>query len=89
MNSDSIFQAIIEERERQERLHPLPFARRIDSADMKAISTIIIYGELLAVLMEEVGEVGKAMQGDGDLQEELIQVAAVCVRWLELKNPAE
>jgi NTP pyrophosphatase (non-canonical NTP hydrolase) len=39
--------------------------------------------------MEEVGEVGKAMQGDGDLQEELIQVAAVCVRWLELKNPAE
>ena len=47
MNRDSIFQAIIEERERQERLHPLPFARRIDSADMKAISTIIIYGDIV------------------------------------------
>lgn len=37
----------------------------------------------LAVLMEEVGEVAQAMQGDGDLQEELLQIASVCVRWLE------
>lgn len=37
----------------------------------------------LSILVEEVGEVAAALQGDGDLQEELVQLAAVCVRWLE------
>jgi NTP pyrophosphatase (non-canonical NTP hydrolase) len=45
--------------------------------------------ELLAVLVEEVGEIGKALQGEGNLRDELIQVASVCVKWLELKDPAE
>ena len=36
-----------------------------------------------AVLVEEVGEVASALQGDGDLEEELMQLASVCVRWLE------
>ena len=38
---------------------------------------------MLAVLIEEVGEVGKALQGEGYLEEELIQIASVCCRWLE------
>lgn len=40
----------------------------------------------LAVLMEEVGEVGRAIcevQGDTHLLEELVQVAAVALRWSE------
>jgi NTP pyrophosphatase (non-canonical NTP hydrolase) len=37
----------------------------------------------LAVLVEEVGEVAMAMQGDGDLAEELVHLASVCVRWLQ------
>lgn len=44
---------------------------------------------MLAVLVEELGEIGRALQGEGDLDEELIQLAAVCVRWLEYKDPAE
>jgi NTP pyrophosphatase (non-canonical NTP hydrolase) len=44
---------------------------------------MLVSAEFLAVLIEEVGEVGKALQGDGDLKEELIQVASVVVRWLE------
>lgn len=40
-------------------------------------------GHRLAVLVEEVGEVAQAMQGDGDLETELVQVAAVAVAWLE------
>lgn len=39
----------------------------------------------LAVLVEEVGEVAKALleHDDGDLRDELVQVAAVAVAWLE------
>ncbi len=38
----------------------------------------------LAALMEEAGEVGRAILGDGDLRTELIQVAAVAVAWAEV-----
>ena len=37
----------------------------------------------LAVLVEEVGEIASALQGDGVLEEELVQLASVCIRWLE------
>lgn len=36
-----------------------------------------------AILMEEFGEIGAALQGDGVLIDELIQLAAVCIRWIE------
>lgn len=39
--------------------------------------------DYLSIMIEEVGEVGKALQGEGYLVDELIQVAAVVVRWLE------
>lgn len=38
---------------------------------------------MLTILVEEIGEVGSALQGEGVLEDELIQVASVCVRWLE------
>ena len=37
----------------------------------------------LAILTEEFLEVVKALQGEGDLKEELIQLAAYSMRWLE------
>ena len=39
--------------------------------------------DYFAILAEEILEVAKAIHGEGNLQEELIQVAAVCVRWVE------
>jgi hypothetical protein len=57
--------------------------------EIKAMTTIINNGEILAVLLENMGEVGRSLQGEGDLTEQLIKAAAVCIRWLEYKEPAE
>ena len=65
-HEDIIFDAIIQERRRQDGLHQ--WSNRTNR---------------LAVLMEEVGEVAMALQGEGFLEEELVQIAAVCIRWLE------
>jgi NTP pyrophosphatase (non-canonical NTP hydrolase) len=40
----------------------------------------------MAVLAEELGEVAAAMQGQGILQDELVQLAAVAIRWLEYEQ---
>ena len=42
-------------------------------------------GDYLPILIEEIGEVARAIQiGDLDnLKEELIQTMAVCYRWME------
>jgi len=50
---------------------------------VKAIAHYLWLTDMLAVLIEEVGEVGKALQGEGELDTELIQIASVCCRWLE------
>lgn len=41
--------------------------------------------EYLSILIEEVGEIGTAIQlkDKDNLKEELIHVSAVCFRWLE------
>lgn len=46
---------------------------------------------ILTVLIEEVGEVAEAVieGGNADLSRELVQVAAVCVKWLEVLACAE
>lgn len=89
MDRKEIIAAIEKERSRQETIHPLPSVRSTSDSEIMAMQKYIQTQELLAVLIEEVGEVGKAIQGDGVLEEELIQVASVCFRWLELKDPAE
>ena len=66
MNQDLIFDAIIQERLRQDLLHP--WNNKTNR---------------LAILIEEVGEIAQALQGEGSLEEEMVQLAAVCVRWLE------
>jgi NTP pyrophosphatase (non-canonical NTP hydrolase) len=66
-----IFERISIERERQDELHEFPHHIR------------------LAVLMEEVGEIAKELQENDEYKNvinlyiELIQTAAVCVRWIE------
>jgi NTP pyrophosphatase (non-canonical NTP hydrolase) len=66
---ESIIAAIEKERERQNLLHPEELGDQ----------------QMLAVLIEEIGEVGKALleEGPEELEKELIQAAAVCFRWLE------
>jgi NTP pyrophosphatase (non-canonical NTP hydrolase) len=54
-----------------------------EDPELEAVAYYLFLNEMLSVLIEEVGEVGKAMQGDGVLEDELIQVASVCVRFLE------
>jgi hypothetical protein len=78
-----IFEAIEKERNRQEEIHPLPKRKNHEDADMNAVTTWIYYNEFLVVLTEEFLEVVRALQGEGSLKEELIQVASVCSRWLE------
>lgn len=78
-----IFRLIATERDRQDKLHPIIQKKKDDDNDTIAVKNIISTNTFLAVLMEEIGEVAKALQGDGDLKEELVHSAAVCVRWLE------
>lgn len=70
MKRSDIIAAIFMERYRQDTLHPW----NIDTTNK------------LAVLIEEVGEIGTALQNrdSTNLKEELTQLAAVCVRWLEM-----
>lgn len=68
MQRAEIIAAIIAERSRQDQEHPeFP-------ADMR-----------MAILSEETGEVGRAIQNkdQDNLREELVQVAAAAIRWLE------
>ena len=78
-----IFRAIEFERERQDHKHPIPWNKSVGNEEIDAMAHYINTTEMLAILVEEVGEVASAIQGDGDLVEELTHVAAVCVRWLE------
>jgi NTP pyrophosphatase (non-canonical NTP hydrolase) len=40
-------------------------------------------GTWLAILSEEIGEVSRGILGEPGLREELVQVAAVAVAWIE------
>jgi hypothetical protein len=42
-----------------------------------------------AILVEEVGEVSKAIQEREGLREELVQVAAVALQWIEMIDRGE
>jgi NTP pyrophosphatase (non-canonical NTP hydrolase) len=72
-----VLDEIATERVRQNTLHPGSTARELATAGRF---------RALAVLLEEVGEVARALlEGEpvADLRAELIQVAAVAVAWVE------
>lgn len=57
--------------------------------EILTMATIINNSEMLAILIKGLGQVGQAIQGERDLTEELVAAAAICIRWLEYKDPAE
>lgn len=69
MNQVDILNRIIKERKRQDIIHP---RNRVN--------------HMLPILIEEIGEIATALQrkDNENLKEELIQSAAVIVRWLEM-----
>lgn len=86
MDRKEIFRAIEVERERQDQLHPKKKIRQTGDKETDLLQNLLLHYEFMPILVEEVGEVGTALQGEGDLQEELIHVASVCVKWLENIN---
>lgn len=72
MTRNEIYNAIDEERESQDQKHP---DNKIE--------------QMLPILGEEFGEVCELVNNSGcfnsfSMKGELVQVAAVCVRWLEM-----
>ena len=61
----------------------MPITKKCEDADVNAVKTMLFHNEMIAVLTEEFLEVVRALQGEGNLQEELIHTASVCCRWLE------
>lgn len=83
MTTLKIFNMISAERLRQSQL-------KIDGKIMATCADPIDEAVKLAALTEEVGEVARAVMARGgwsgeqdNLREELVQVAAICVAWLE------
>ena len=81
-----VLEHVRNERHRQEEL------RRAGRFKETCASATMDEGVKLAVLLEEVGEVARALLEKGDaandkhgveLRKELVQVAAVCVAWVE------
>jgi len=80
VHCDQILRELAAERVRQELL--------VESGkhDMSCAHPLKRNCERLGVLMEEVGEVARAIndgEPTGNLRAELVQVAAVCVSWVE------
>lgn len=84
MIREDILQAISIERDSQDDLWG-PIENHLDKPLSKVMPQSDAEQGWLDILMEEVIEVTKA-KTDDDRKKELIQVAAVCVKWLEVLN---
>lgn len=90
MKREEIFEAINNERARQDAKFPGQWAAFGEAFD-DVLARTVGYPALLecaAILAEEAGEVAKAVleRDDSGLEFELVQVAAVCVAWLEARS---
>lgn len=87
MTREDIFHAINLERARQARLRAEgKFAFTLDMVEMPMPDGMPLLSiHKYPILAEEVGEVARAMNDgdDANLKEELVQVAALAVAWLE------
>ena len=80
MTRDEIWAAILAERGRQ----AVKWNREHDHGYGDCSSDLVSQPVKAAVLAEECGEVARAvLDGTVDLKEELVQVAAVTVAWME------
>lgn len=83
MDREKIFEAIENEIAKQEIFLPKPTVKKSESPEVQAIAHYLWLTDVLAVLIKEIGGLGEALMGEKDLKEELVQVTALCIRWLE------
>ena len=79
MKREQIYRLIDAERERQTVLWLQPHAWGIGDCSSPNVAPMV----KVAVLAEESGEVARSILDGSDPLEELVQVAAVAVAWLE------
>lgn len=79
MNRARVYALIDAERERQAIRWLVPHEWGVGDCSSPDVAPIV----KVAVLSEETGEVARAILDRGDPLEELVQVAAVAVAWLE------
>jgi NTP pyrophosphatase (non-canonical NTP hydrolase) len=86
MNRNRVFELVSDERDRQEEL------KRQGRFMSTCADNSLWDAEKLAVLMEEVGELSRAVletlnlcadKHGSNTKDELVQIAAVCCAWLE------
>lgn len=87
MNRNAIIHAILDERARQYAKWSEPHDWGVGDCSSPGVDPAV----KVMVLTEELGEVARAvLDGNGiDLRNELVQLCAVAVAWLELLGVAE
>lgn len=55
-----------------------------DKPQVMALAQYIWLTEQLTELTVSIGEIGKALQGEGDLREKIENVAKTCENWLKM-----
>lgn len=64
----------------------IPSTNSEDSQEIRVMKHYFYINEMLTLLIAEVGAIGKALQGEDDLAEGLLNIASVCAKWLENIN---
>lgn len=57
-----------------------------DEQELKIMKHYFFLNEMLTLLMAEMGAVGKALQGEDELADGLLNIAGLCAKWLENIN---
>lgn len=61
----------------------VPNPNHDDDPELKILKHYFYLNEMLSLLIAEIGAVGKALQGEGDLPDALLNMASLCANWLE------
>lgn len=61
----------------------VPSTSQEDNQELKILKHYFYLNEMLSLLIAEMGGVGKALQGEDDLAEGLLNIASLCANWLE------
>jgi hypothetical protein len=56
---------------------------KIIEQEIKAMANYFELTDKFAVLIEKVGEIGKALQGEGEVRESIQNLAETCQSWLD------
>jgi hypothetical protein len=86
MDKEEIFKIIEQKMHDYDSFMHIPSPSPEDSEEISLIKHYFYVNEMLASLIVQVGAVGKALQGEDDLAENLLSIASVCAKWLENIN---